>query len=76
VAFLSARPDTEAVRKLAGAVVAPEQVVHLGRELYAWHPEGVGRSKLAAQLAGPGLGVTATVRNWATATRLLTMADE
>jgi uncharacterized protein (DUF1697 family) len=56
--------------------VASERFVHVGRELYAWHPEGVARSKLWAQLAGPKLGVTATARNWTTVTKLLELADE
>jgi uncharacterized protein (DUF1697 family) len=76
VSFLSAKPERDAVRKLADVAVSPERLVHLGRELYTWHPDGIGRSKLAAGLTGPGLGVTATVRNWATVTSLLQMADE
>ncbi len=46
-----------------------------GRELYAWHPDGVARSKLWNELAGKELGVTATARNWTTVTNLLAMAD-
>jgi uncharacterized protein (DUF1697 family) len=76
VSFLAAEPDPEAVRKLSAAAVAPEQVVVSGREIYAWHPEGVARSRLWAQLAGRGLGVTATARNWTTVTSLLAIADE
>jgi len=76
VSFLAAEPDPERARKLEAAVVAPEQLVVIGRELYAWHPEGVGRSRLWALLAGPGLRVTATARNWTTVTKLLAMADE
>jgi uncharacterized protein (DUF1697 family) len=76
VTFLASKPRAEVVRKLTAEAVAPEQLVHVGRELYAWHPNGVGRSKLAASLSGPRLGVTATARNWATVTKLLAMADE
>ena len=76
VTFLAAKPNAEVVQKLAAAAVEPEQLVHVGRELYAWHPNGVGRSKLAALLSGPDLGVTATARNWATVTKLLEMASE
>jgi uncharacterized protein (DUF1697 family) len=76
VSFLSAEPDPEVVRKI-GAFAAPaERLVAIGRELYAWHPDGIGRSKLSARLAGPSLGVTATARNWTTVTTLLAMADE
>jgi uncharacterized protein (DUF1697 family) len=35
----------------------------------------VARSKLWNKLAGKGLGVTATARNWTTVTTLLEMAD-
>lgn len=76
VSFLAGEPHADAIRKLEAAAVPPEQFVVVGRELYAWHPEGIGRSKLAALLAGAGLGVTATARNWTTVTNLLAMADE
>jgi uncharacterized protein (DUF1697 family) len=75
VSFLDAEPDPEVVRKLEGLVVAGERLVTDGRELYAWHPDGVARSKLWAALAGRGLGVTATARNWTTVTKLLELAD-
>lgn len=76
VSFLSGELDPEALRELAALVVPPEQFVAIGRELYAWHPEGIGRSRLWARLAGRGLGVTATARNWTTVTNLLAIADE
>lgn len=76
VSFLAGEPDAEAIRKLEAAVVPPEQFVVVGRELYAWHPGGIGRSKLTALLVGAGLGVTATARNWTTVTNLLAIADE
>jgi uncharacterized protein (DUF1697 family) len=76
VSFLAAKPDPELVRKLADEVVPPEQLVAVGRELYAWHPDGIGRSRLWARLAGPSLGVTATARNWTTVTNLLALAEE
>jgi uncharacterized protein (DUF1697 family) len=76
VTFLDAKPTKAAVEKAAALAVAPEELVHDGRELYAWHPNGIGRSKLAAKLAGRSLGVTGTARNWATVTKLLELADE
>src|SRR5438874_2199529 len=39
-------------------------------------PSRVARSKLWAALAGRGLAVTATARNWTTVTKLLELADE
>jgi uncharacterized protein (DUF1697 family) len=76
VSFLSEEIDDEKVRELAELAVGGEQLVAVGRELYAWHPAGVARSRLWARLAGRGLGVTATARNWTTVTKLLAMADE
>jgi uncharacterized protein (DUF1697 family) len=76
VSFLSAEPDPEVVRKIGELAAPSEQFVALGRELYAWHPDGVARSKLSARLAGPALKVTATARNWTTVTKLLAMAEE
>lgn len=75
VSFLSEKLDPAVVRKLREAAVEPEQLVVSGREVYAWHPRGVARSKLWTQLAGRSLGVTATSRNWTTVTSLLELAD-
>jgi uncharacterized protein (DUF1697 family) len=75
VSFCATEPDREIVRTLAACAVEPERFVAVGRELYAWHPAGVSRSKLWAQLAGKRLGVTATARNWTTVTKLLELAD-
>jgi uncharacterized protein (DUF1697 family) len=76
VSFLSEALDADAVEVLGRRVAASERFAAVGRELYAWHPEGVARSKLWTSLAGKGLGVTATARNWTTVTTLLAMADE
>jgi len=75
VSFLRSKPPAKVERELEAADVAPEQFVLEGRELYAWHPGGVQRSKLNKLLAQK-LGVTATARNWNTVTRLLALADE
>ena len=75
VSFLEAKPTAEIVRELEEIATADERVVSIGREIYAWHPGGVARSKLWARLAGKGLGVTATARNWTTVTKLLELAD-
>jgi uncharacterized protein (DUF1697 family) len=76
VSFLSAELDAETVSELEALVAPPERFLASGRELYAWHPDGVARSKLWNKLAGKGFAVTATARNWTTVTTLLAMADE
>jgi uncharacterized protein (DUF1697 family) len=75
VTFLESSLDAGAVRKLKEVATDGERVKQVGHEVYAWHPGGVGRSKLAVLLAGKGLGVTATARNWRTVTKLLELAD-
>jgi uncharacterized protein (DUF1697 family) len=74
VSFLARKLDAATVRKLEAAVVEGERLVVEGREVYAWHPAGVARSKLWTLLAGRDLGVTATARNWTTVTKLLELA--
>jgi uncharacterized protein (DUF1697 family) len=76
VSFLDRKPDPKLVKELKALAAESEEFAANGRELYAWHPEGVARSKLWNKLAGKGLGVTATARNWTTVTTLLEMADE
>ena len=74
VSFLAGELPAATVDKLTAALSPPEQLVIAGREVYVWHPEGVARSPLWAQLGGPRLGVTATARNWTTVTSLLALA--
>lgn len=75
VSFCAAPVDDERLAALQAAAVGEERLVARGRELYAWHPAGVARSKLWAGLAGRGLGTVSTARNWATVTALLGMAE-
>jgi uncharacterized protein (DUF1697 family) len=76
VSFLESEPDAKALEKVSALAVDGERMEAIGREIYAWHPDGVARSKLWAGLAGKGFGVKATARNWTTVTALLEMADE
>jgi uncharacterized protein (DUF1697 family) len=75
VSFLDVEPDAALVDKLAAVAAPRERFEVVGREVYAWHPAGVARSKLWSLLAGKGLGVTATARNWTTVTQVLVLAD-
>jgi uncharacterized protein (DUF1697 family) len=75
VSFLAASAPPGLTQKLAAAAAEQERFAVHGREIYAWHPAGVARSKLWALLAGRQLGVTATARNWTTVTKLLELAS-
>jgi uncharacterized protein (DUF1697 family) len=76
VSFLAAKPPRGLDAKLEAVAAEAERVVVSGREVYAWHPAGVARSKLWGLLAGRDLGVIATSRNWTTVTSLLELAQD
>ena len=75
VTFLAAKLPRAVVRELESAAAGSERLAAVGREVYAWHPGGVARSKLWSLLASRKLGVVATSRNWATVEALLELAD-
>jgi len=64
------------VRELEAAAVAHEQLAIVGREVYAWHPAGIARSKVWALLASKKLGVVGTSRNWSTVEALFELASD
>lgn len=76
VTFLDGTLPAGVLEKLERAAGDGEFVQHVGREIFTWHPSGLGGSKLARLLSGKALGVVATSRNWATVTALLALADE
>jgi uncharacterized protein (DUF1697 family) len=76
VSFLSAEPDPDRALRLERAAVAPGRIALRGREVYAWHPNGIGRSELAKMITERTLRVDVTARNWRTLTKLLELADE
>ena len=74
VSFLDQVLPAAAKQRLQDAGTETERIVVRGRHIYTWHPDGIGRSKLATALAGSKLGVTATARNWKTVLALLEMS--
>jgi len=74
ITFFSDEPDAEGAARLAEQDFGNERVAVVGREAYAWHPDGIQKSKLAREL-GKALGAGGTARNWNTVTKLLELAD-
>jgi uncharacterized protein (DUF1697 family) len=68
-------PAAPAAARLDLAAYAPEEAIARGKELHLLLPNGIGRSKLAADLARQK-GPVGTTRSWRTVTTLLAMADE
>jgi uncharacterized protein (DUF1697 family) len=78
VTFLRSEPESGIEQRLVDLATADERVAVRGREVYAWHPDGVARSKLALKLgarAGLGKDLITTSRNWATVRTLLEMVS-
>ena len=65
----------EGAQQRARAKGSRDEAVPVGRTLFLWTPDGLGRSELAAQLARSGAQADGTARNWATVTRLAAMLD-
>ncbi len=91
VVFLGARPPKDLLGRIAAAESAAaakgarDTVTAIGQALFLHTPDGFGNSELAQALfriiGVPGKqkkagSLTATARNWATATKLLTLCDE
>ena len=76
VTFMSTAPPAEVVQRMRAGAGPHEEFAVKGREVYSWHPAGVGRSPLWERLAAKLPGIAATTRNWTTVTTLLAMADD
>ena len=74
VAFLDSALEADEAGKLEDLAVGGEKVAVIGRELYAWHPEGFSGSRLIDGIRA--VRVPATARDWATVTGLLGLAHE
>lgn len=76
VILLVEDPGEEARRRLLALPPAPEQVVAIGRELFIYYPNGMGRPKLSMAAVERALRVTGTGRNWNTVRKLSELADQ
>lgn len=71
--------DGDADASLGGVTLddfAPEHATAVGREVYLFLPDGIGRSRLATALNRGARRSSGTARNWRTVTTLLRLADE
>ncbi|MGW7514958.1 DUF1697 domain-containing protein [Streptomyces sp. NPDC054796] len=71
VLFLDGDPGPAHFADLDAAAYAPDEFRHIGDVLYAYFPDGMGRSKLAAKLNAERPGATSTGRNWRTLRKLI-----
>ena len=75
VGFLASAPRNPDLEKLQSLRKASEQFRLIDNVYYLYAPEGVGRSKLAAN-SERLLGVSMTDRNWSTVCKIMQIAKE
>ncbi len=66
VMFLAARPDDAAQDALFKSYAGPEEFFFVGKDMYIYYPDGIGRSKLTGALIERKLKTIGTARNWNT----------
>jgi uncharacterized protein (DUF1697 family) len=74
ITFLTDRPAAGTEARLQAIAAGAERVAVRGREVYTWHPDGIGRSKLGAALGAAAKGRVATTRNFRTVCALAELA--
>lgn len=74
VSFLLEKPTAEARKKIESVQGHPEELHLVGRELYIYFPDGMGRSKLVPVLDRI-LKTSVTARNWNSVTKMLEIAE-
>jgi uncharacterized protein (DUF1697 family) len=75
VTFLSKAPTESEVAPLHRQSWEPELFHVAGKDIYTWHPNGQGRSRLAAVLGKIPFRGAVTTRNWNTVLKLREMLD-
>ncbi len=67
---LQVAPAAERARALQAAHAGPEVIRLVGKDLYLYYPEGIGRSKLTVKKIESALGTVGTGRNWNTVLKI------
>lgn len=75
VAFLAKGPTAAAAARLDPARSPPDELTLVGRELFLWLPNGVGKSKITNVYLDSRLETVSTVRNLRTVRKLCELAS-
>ena len=75
VFFLSAQPAKDAKENLRQLAIQTEELHLMGRELFIYFPNGVGKSKLPWARLDKALQTSGTGRNWNSVTKVLELAE-
>jgi len=75
VLLLEREPEPGHFDSVDPAAYEPDTFRHIGRAVYCYFPEGMGRSRLPAALAAVRPSVAMTGRNWRTVQRLVELTS-
>jgi uncharacterized protein (DUF1697 family) len=75
VSFLAVNPAKDAQKNLGLLAIQPEELHLIGRELFIYFPNGVGKSKLPWTRLDKALQTPGTCRNWNSVTKILQLAE-
>ena len=70
VMFLATHPSATAQEDLLKTYVGPEEIFIIGKEMYIYYTNGIGRSKLSGSFIEKKLKTFGTARNWNTILKL------
>lgn len=73
--FLASHPMSTAREDIQRIYSGPEELHIIGKEVFIYYPEGIGRSKLTNTFLEKKLKTMGTARNWNTVLRLQKMME-
>ena len=76
VLFLADEPNSEARKRVLAIKADPEELYIIGREVFIYFPNGMGKTKLPWTTLERLLGTPGTGRNWNSVTKLLEIANK
>jgi uncharacterized protein (DUF1697 family) len=76
ITFLAAEPAAEAQATLRNLRIQREELHLIGRELYIYFPDGIGKSKVPWSSVEKLLKITGTARNLNSAVKMLEIAEQ
>jgi len=76
VIFLHDEPSDNQLRKVEDVDYPPDKFEIIGREIYTYCPNGLGKTKIYTNFFEKKMGVSGTARNWKTITTLLAIAEK
>jgi uncharacterized protein (DUF1697 family) len=76
VTFLAQKPSKSELAPLYASEFAPELFHVAAKEIYSWHPNGQGKSRLAATIGKLPVRGAVTTRNWNTVEKVYAMLSD